>query len=139
MKKIKGLICSILMVFLFGCQQSTQTIKVNLEVFTLDTCKGCQAFKKYAQPALEKEFKDEMKITYYDLDKNEQYYKELTSKLIDFDEVYAGKTPLLVVNQKFAVLAYNQGEETELVADIHRLLNNEALGEQLSQGRWLFK
>lgn len=137
MKIIKKLICLLLIVVLTGCT-STQP-KIFVEVFTLETCGGCQAFKQYAVPALEDEFKSEINIKYYDLDfkQDNEYYQDTISKLIDFNDVYAFKTPLIVVNQEFALLGYNRGEETELILDIQRMLKKEPLGDTLSQGRWL--
>lgn len=138
MKIIKKIVCLLLICLITGCSENKANI--NIEIFTLETCGSCQAFKQNAVPILKEEFNNQINITYYDLDlkQDNEYYQEITSKLIDFDEVYAFKTPLIVVNEEFALLGYNKGEENELILDIQRMLKGEELGDTLSQGRWLF-
>ena len=94
-----------------------------------------------AENALENEFGDQLVLTLKDLDDDENgaLYDEITSQLVDYDTVYSRMVPFIVVEDYFAVLAYNKGEETALISDIKAARDGKPLGDTLSNGRWLFK
>ncbi len=144
MKKwILGLLSIVCLINLTGCSSSPKNKEdtIHMTVFVLETCSNCKAFKEYAIPALEKEFGNQIEITLKDLDEEEngKLYDDITSQLEGYDNVYSRLVPFIVVEDYFAVLAYNKGEEVELIKDIKAARNNEPLGEALSNGRWLFK
>ena len=144
MEKIKTKLLLLLMCFtLLACQNTTtkNQDKIKIDVFVLSTCSNCQAFEKIAVPALEKEFGDQLELTLYDIDDTENInkYHEVTSHLENYDETYLNRVPFIVVEGYFAVLAYNTGEETALIEDIHHALKGESLSKTLEEGRWLFK
>lgn len=139
---IKKIVCLIMIMVLVGCQSTAKSDNlINIDVFVLDTCSNCQAFKEYGIPALEKEFADKVKITLYNLDEieHENYYNEVIKKLDGFNEAYSKRVPFIVVQDYFAVLAYNRGEEVYLINDIKSAINGDNLGEELALGRWIFK
>ena len=75
-----------------------------------------------------------------DNDSDQAVYQEIVDQLIDFDQEYYGETPLVVVDESFAVLGYNGSkEDQELIKEIKRALNNEPLGSYYSMGRYQFK
>ncbi len=131
------------LVSLSGCTSAPveNEEKINITVFTVSTCSNCKAFKEYAIPALENEFGDQLVLTLKDLDDDENgaLYDEITSQLVDYDTVYSRMVPFIVVEDYFAVLAYNKGEETALISDIKAARDGKPLGDTLSNGRWLFK
>lgn len=144
MKKwMMGVICLCCLISLSGCTSSRtkNEDKIKITVFTVNTCNNCKAFKEYAVPALEKEFKDQLVLTIRDLDEdnNGDLYDEITSQLIDYDTTYSRMVPFIVVEDYFAVLAYNRGEETALISDIKAAIDGKPFGDTLSNGRWLFK
>ena len=131
-----------LVLMIVGCSLTRKKIYPDFTVkfFYKDGCGYCEAFKEYALPTLEKEFKDAMKIEYYNLDEEESLviYNNICDQLYFFYEEYRGDTPLFVMDNKFALLGYSAGEEKELIRDIQRALNNEELGNELSLYRWEF-
>lgn len=141
-KWLKRALILMLVCGLVGCNSKTDdTTKVKIDVYVLSTCKVCQSFEENAIPALEEEFKDQLELTLYDIDdeENAKRYDEVTAKLDGYNNQYSRLVPFIVVDGYFAVLNYNLGEEVALIEDIHHALNGEELGSTLAQGRWLFK
>ncbi len=138
MKYIKILLVFALMLCLPACKSEQETIHIYM--FYLDTCAHCSAFKKIAVPALEEEFGDDLEITYYDMDdeENDDVYDSFTDKLIGYHET-TRSVPFIVVDGYFALLMYNEGEETLLISDIKAAMNGEEMSDYLSTGRWEFK
>lgn len=144
-KIIKKIICLSLIFIITGCtksnQQTTQYPFFTIQLFYLDDCGSCNAFKNNALPAIREAFNNNFNIEYYnlDLEENEQRYIQITEQLENYDEEYMLNTPFIVVDNKFAVVGYSKNEKTELIKEIKRALNNEPLGDYYKIGRYTFK
>lgn len=140
-KMIKTLLALSLVLLLVGCKK-TQVQPFTLQLFYYDTCSRCNAFKESALPDLRHEFGEALTIEYYNLDSEEglNKYNEVIQNLDQFDQEYYKETPLIVIDQHFAVVGYNgQKENEELIKEIKRSLNNEPLGDYFTMGRYKFK
>lgn len=131
-----------LVVMIAGCSLTNKKTypDFNVKFFYRDSCGYCEAFKEYAIPALEKEFKEAIHIEYYNMDDEDamMIYNDICDRLYFFDESYREDAPLFVMEDEFALLGYASGEEKELIRDIKHALNNEELGDRLSAYRWEF-
>lgn len=143
MKKILKILLSFLLVFsLCACQSKKEYPSFTLKLFYYDTCSRCKAFKESAIPALREEFNNQFEIEYYNLDNDDakSVYDDIINQLDDFEKEYYGETPLVVLNQDWAILGYNGSEENEeLIKEIKRTLDGEPLGDYYAIGRYLFK
>lgn len=141
MKKIIWIVLCLLLVGCQGQQVPENDKKIVLKVFTLDTCANCKAFKEIAEPALKKEFKNSIEIVYLDVDdeENGKQYDEITAQLENYDMAHSRKVPFIVVEDNYAVLAYNKGEEKAWIEDLKAVQEGVPLGNKLSEGRWFFK
>lgn len=144
MKKIMKLLLALfIFITMSGCQsQKKDYPEFTLKLFYYDTCSACNAFKQNALPQLREEFKESMIVEYYnlDLEEGQTAYLDIIDQLEDFDQEYLYQTPLVVLDQKWAILGYNGASETEeLIKEIQRSLNNEPLGDYYTMGRYLFK
>lgn len=140
---VKKGILLFLVLMLTGCTLTRKEKYPDFKVqfFYRDFCGYCEAFKEYAMPALEKEFKEAIHIEYYNMDDEEamKMYNDICDQLYFYDENYRGDAPFFVMEGQFAVLGYQSGEEKELIKDIKHALNGEELGSKLSAYRWEFR
>lgn len=142
-KLFKKLLCLSLVFILIGCSSKTNKDYpfFTMELFYLEDCSSCNAFKNNALPKIRKAFNNNFEIKYYNLDfeENEQKYDEIIDQLENFDDEYYLSTPFIVINRDFAIVGYSANEETELIKEIKRALNNEKLGDYYKIGRFTFK
>jgi len=142
-KVIRWMVC---LLMLTGClsrpiKQVTLTPSATLEFFAITTCSECAAFKKKAIPYLEKRFGESLTVTIYDMDDPSitEHYDHVIDSLKDFDEEYYGHSPFIVVDQYFALLGYNSGDEKALADDIEASVNGTGLSDELAMIRYEFK
>ena len=131
----------IMMFFLAGCQSSISVPDFDVSFFYLDSCGHCEAFKENAIPYLEKQFKNSIHITYYNMDEEASvaYYHQICDQLNNYDESLIDDVPLFVLDGYFAVLGYDKGEEKDLAKDIYQALNHQPLTRALELYRWEYK
>ncbi len=143
-KSMKKLLILLLTILCVGCSQ-TPKIQLNkpitLDYFYLQSCGGCKAFEKTAVKKLESTFGDQITINTYDLDNetSSKIYDVYVDQLEDFDQVFYGQGPFIVVEDYFAVIGYNSGEVDDLISDIVNITNDQPLSETLKLRRYLFK
>ncbi|WP_041139118.1 hypothetical protein [Beduini massiliensis] len=141
-KKIYLILCAFLVLISVGCTHKQTYPRFTLKLFYYDSCSRCTAFKNSALPAIRAAFDNNFDIEYYNLDDDngQAVYQDIVDQLIDFDQEYYGETPLVVIDEAFAILGYNGSkEDQELIKEIKRALNNEPLGNYYSMGRYQFK
>lgn len=130
----------VILFMLVGCTTTQVDIKekVTIQFFYLQTCSECKAFKEEAIPYLEKTFGENIEIHQYDLDdsKNTEIYDSYVDRIEYFDEEFYGWGPFVVVDDYFAVLGYNLGDEELLVQDIIHAVNGEKLCDELEGMRF---
>lgn len=141
--KFKIFLCIMLLFIVSGCHKTTtqEYPFFTIKLFYLDECSSCNSFKNNGLPKIREAFNNNFEIDYYNLDieENEVIYKQIVEQLETFDDEYYLNTPFIVINDQFAVVGYSKGEETELIKEIKRALNNEALGDYYTIGRYQFK
>lgn len=141
-KKISLLLCLFLLFLSTGCRHEQTYQRFTLKLFYYDSCSRCTAFKNSALPAIREAFNNNFDIEYHNLDNEDAQvlYQEIVNQLVDFDQEYYGETPFIVIDEAFAILGYNGNQEdSELIKEIKRALNNEPLGNYYSIGRFEFK
>lgn len=141
MVKVKLLVLILITLVIGGCQNKKNNYpEFNVQMFYSEDCGHCQVFKEKAIPALEKEFGDSMQVSYYNIDEKSSIdlYHDIIDQLYFYDQAFLEDVPFFVLENEFALLGYSTGEEKELIKDIKRALNNEALGSKLEAYRWRF-
>jgi hypothetical protein len=133
----------VILLLLVGCTTNqTQLDKTMIvDLFYLNTCSECKAFKKNAIPYLEKKFGDNIVINQYDLDDSSttELYDSFVDSLEDFDEEFYGYGPFVVVEDYFAILGYTTGDEKYLSNDIIAATKGNAYSDELEGIRFEFK
>ena len=147
-KKIVSSFFLILVLLLTGCsrQMAPEPRKEDghytLYYFYISTCHNCQEFEKVALPLIEEQFGDEVKIVSYDLDAlstifpYEQMLEQLEKEVSDDDY---GQAPTVAFDGSFMKVGIASGQEQELVNDMLRAINGEALSGELEASRYLYK
>lgn len=130
---------------LLGCTPKVETInlekKVKMDLYYLNTCSECKAFKETAIPYLEEKFQDSIEIHQYDLDDKdtEKSYDQVIDSIKDFDEEFYGYGPFIVVEGYFAILGYTVGDEEFIANDIVNATMNKPYSDELEGIRYLFQ
>ncbi len=112
-----------------------------MQLFYYDDCVVCNDFKEIALPKIRKAFHDNFIIEYYNLDNpnDQQIYNDVIHNLVDFNQEYYMHSPLITINNEFAVVGYQKGEEKELIKETKRALKHEPLGNFYQTGRYIYK
>lgn len=153
MKKIKLLLCIFLLLNCTGCAKP-KIQKFDFIMFYADWCGICEAAKENFIPLLEKEFKDQINIIYYNIDTDEgnsmyEYYvgyideenKEIDGLLKDVDKEFKElpQFPLFIVDGEYGffnwIIRYNE----EFIQDIKKTFNNEKIDRSIYDEIYFFE
>lgn len=143
MKKIICLMLSLFIVLsITGCTPKKEYEHFTLKFYYYDSCGTCTSFKNNAIPALREEFDNNFTIEYYnlDLDSSVVDYQNTINKLVDFEYEHFLETPMIVLNNSWALIGYNgTSENKEIINEIKRSLDGMPLGSYFTMGLYIFK